>query len=167
MHVVSQRIIGARSSKGLTQEELAESVGVSLRTVQNWEKGTYEPQGKNLRSLSEVLGQTIPYLMGGLDAVQSVDQGMRVSETPQTIAHRCHEYLEMVLNQYQGDSDRQSWVLVELQRKFPVETGERGPTAAPSAGRLAKPKSPLSSTGLDNAAVEAAERASKNRGHLA
>lgn len=36
----------ARERAGLTQEELAEKVGVSLRTVGNWERGTSVPRAK-------------------------------------------------------------------------------------------------------------------------
>jgi transcriptional regulator with XRE-family HTH domain len=44
-----------RKAKGWTQTELAEQVGVSLNTVQNWERGT-EPRPKHRAKLAEVFG---------------------------------------------------------------------------------------------------------------
>lgn len=111
-------------AKGLSQQGLAEAVGCSLRTVQSWEAGEYSPQSKHIRKLSEVLTQEIPHLLGLVENVNSADQGMRLgerlSDEASTIRQRCLEHLNRVLDQYQGNADRQSWVLVELQRKFPV-----------------------------------------------
>jgi transcriptional regulator with XRE-family HTH domain len=41
----------ARKAKGLTQQELANEAGVSLRTVQRIEKGTEEISGFSLRQI--------------------------------------------------------------------------------------------------------------------
>ena len=40
---LSKNIVAARKQAGLTQNKLAELVGVSLRTVQRWESGEREP----------------------------------------------------------------------------------------------------------------------------
>lgn len=53
-----------RKEKKLTQEELANLVGVSRTTVFDWEKGRYFPEGKNLINLAKVLNVTVGYLMG-------------------------------------------------------------------------------------------------------
>ena len=45
----------ARKTKGLTQQELADEAGVSLRTIQRIEKGTEEISGFSLRQISKVL----------------------------------------------------------------------------------------------------------------
>ena len=45
----------ARKRKGLTQQELAERAGVSLRTVQRIEKGTEEISGFSLKQISQIL----------------------------------------------------------------------------------------------------------------
>lgn len=48
-------VVTARRRLGLTQSELAERLGVSLRAVQLWESGEARPQPSKLRKLSEVL----------------------------------------------------------------------------------------------------------------
>ena len=53
---LAKRIKELRSLKGLSQEELSERSGLSLRTVQRIENGETEPRGDSLRRLSMVLG---------------------------------------------------------------------------------------------------------------
>lgn len=50
VEVVKEQIIQARREANLTQAELAEMVGVTTRTVQNWEAGTRQP----FRRLAEI-----------------------------------------------------------------------------------------------------------------
>lgn len=47
-----------RNERGLSQEELAETLQVSRRAVTNWETGAAEPRGKSIRGLDRVLGDT-------------------------------------------------------------------------------------------------------------
>lgn len=54
-HTVNQLIKQSRKLKGLTQQDLANQAGLSLRTVQRIEKGTEEISGFSLRQISQVL----------------------------------------------------------------------------------------------------------------
>ena len=49
----------ARAEKDMTQEALAESVGVSRQTVNAIEKGEYNPTINLCRSICKVLGKTL------------------------------------------------------------------------------------------------------------
>lgn len=40
MKVIGRRIADARLSKGLTQQELADEIGVHVKTIHNFESGT-------------------------------------------------------------------------------------------------------------------------------
>lgn len=51
----------AREEAGLTQAELARRIGVTPRTVWNWEWGHREPRGKYLRLLAEVTGKPVTF----------------------------------------------------------------------------------------------------------
>lgn len=42
----------------LTQEELAQVVGVSKMTIYSWERGETSPRPAHIRKLAEVLGRT-------------------------------------------------------------------------------------------------------------
>ncbi|WP_336830152.1 helix-turn-helix transcriptional regulator [Sphingobacterium multivorum] len=51
----NQLIKRSRKRKGLTQQELADQAGVSLRIVQRIEKGTEEISGFSLKQISQIL----------------------------------------------------------------------------------------------------------------
>lgn len=46
----------ARMTAGLTQQELADKVGVKILTYQRWEMGEFTPKAKSLIKLGEILG---------------------------------------------------------------------------------------------------------------
>lgn len=56
MNQLSDEIIGGRHRLGLSQEELANKSGISLRTIQRIEKGQVSPHAHTLKTLSDVLG---------------------------------------------------------------------------------------------------------------
>ena len=49
---LSEKIIRLRKGRGLSQEELAERLGVSRQAVSRWESGTALPDAGNLRQIS-------------------------------------------------------------------------------------------------------------------
>src|SRR2546430_6973474 len=49
-----QRIMTLRKKTGFTQDEMARQVGVSAKTLRNWEGGVYYPTGDNLQKLIEI-----------------------------------------------------------------------------------------------------------------
>ncbi|MDE7454031.1 MAG: helix-turn-helix domain-containing protein [Clostridia bacterium] len=51
-----EKIFELRKAKGISQEELAEKVGVSRQTVHKWETDSVKPSYENLLALSEALG---------------------------------------------------------------------------------------------------------------
>ena len=55
MSEIGKKIRDVRKQKGLTQEELAESAKINLRTIQRIEKNASEPRGKTLSLICQVL----------------------------------------------------------------------------------------------------------------
>lgn len=45
-----------RKAMGLSQEQLAEAIGVTQTTVSHWERGFVKPRAKHIKMLSDVLG---------------------------------------------------------------------------------------------------------------
>lgn len=62
MKTTGEKIREGRANLGMTQTELAEKIGVTLRTVSKYEKQGVMPRGAHLQKLSEVLGVSIAYL---------------------------------------------------------------------------------------------------------
>jgi transcriptional regulator with XRE-family HTH domain len=59
---LQHRIILARQQKGLTQEELANQAGLSIRTVQRIESGESIPRSFTLKAIAAALGQSYEQL---------------------------------------------------------------------------------------------------------
>lgn len=60
----SQRYAEARRAAGLTQEDVAEILGISTYAVQQWELSMCFPSAHNLLRLSKLYGQTVEQLTG-------------------------------------------------------------------------------------------------------
>lgn len=61
---MGRRFRALRDAAGLTQEQLAHKVGVTVKAVWMWERGTRTPQLKIASRLADVLGCTIDELAG-------------------------------------------------------------------------------------------------------
>lgn len=61
---LGMRIKAAREETGITQEELAEEVGISRAAVARYESGEIEPKIKNLVAIATRLNVTTDYLLG-------------------------------------------------------------------------------------------------------
>ena len=53
---IGAKVKELRVQKGLTQEELADRVGVSRQAVSKWESGTADPSTSNLLALAKLFG---------------------------------------------------------------------------------------------------------------
>ena len=58
-----EKLINLRKAKGLSQEELAEQLGVSRQAVSRWELGSTLPDIPNLLQLCELFGVSADYLV--------------------------------------------------------------------------------------------------------
>ena len=85
---IGSRITAERKRMGLSQEELADKIGVSRQAVSKWETDMSAPDAFNLITLSEVLGTSVEYIVTGKstthsesaeDSAKIVDQAAPVS----------------------------------------------------------------------------------------
>ena len=60
-----ERLNQLRRERGLSQEDLAEVVGVTRQAVQKWESGASRPDMDNLTALADYFGVTLDYLVMG------------------------------------------------------------------------------------------------------
>lgn len=58
-----KRLAAARKEKGLTQQALADAVGVTQVAVANWEHGRRSPSIANLRKVADALGIPVAKLL--------------------------------------------------------------------------------------------------------
>lgn len=71
-----------RKEKELTQEQLAEKLGVTAKTISRWENGNYMPDISLLKPLSELLNVTLNDLLSG-EIVEEEHYQEKVEETIQ------------------------------------------------------------------------------------
>ena len=68
MNTAGKRIAIAREEGGWNQSELARALKVTPQSVQAWESGKNTPRPKKMAEIAAVLGRSVGYLMGDIDA---------------------------------------------------------------------------------------------------
>lgn len=63
MTYLSDKLKAIRISKGLTQKQLAEIIGVSQNAIYNWENGKREPKFDTLRCIADALSVPVGYFI--------------------------------------------------------------------------------------------------------
>lgn len=58
------RIKEIRQKEGLSQQALAKKIGVSYRTIQNWENGVNQIKSEKAQQLADYFGVSVGYLLG-------------------------------------------------------------------------------------------------------
>ena len=106
MKTTGEKIRERRMHLGLTQTELANKIGVTLRTITKYEKQGVMPRGRNLRELAKVLGVSEVYLANE----EIEDETYGLEEAP---------YIDSVRAAYgaKGANDMQN-LLLETQAMF-------------------------------------------------
>lgn len=66
----SQIIKKLRKEKGLTQQEVADIVGITATGVSYWESGNAVPNTETLNKLANYFGVTVNYLLGVKDKIE-------------------------------------------------------------------------------------------------
>lgn len=76
--MLSENLVVLRNLKGLSQEQIAEQVGVSRQAYAKWEKGTSIPDVEKCMALADFYGTTIDSLM----RENSIDSGLKLPPAP-------------------------------------------------------------------------------------
>lgn len=90
MSIVSNRLKIVRTDSGLTQPEIAEKLGITLRTYQSYERGERDISTSVLKSICELLGVSSDYLLGRVNLLDFT------LEPPEQTAQRAWEMMEGV-----------------------------------------------------------------------
>ena len=93
-----ERLKQLRKEKGMTQIELAQSLGVSSGTVAMWETGKRKPQFETLNKLCDLFDRNLSYLVGSSDA--PTPEGLTEENIEQLEAWTVQEDYEDVVRKY-------------------------------------------------------------------
>jgi transcriptional regulator with XRE-family HTH domain len=95
--IFSEKLQLLRKNMGLTQEELAEKIGVSRQAVAKWEAGQVYPDIFNLIQVSDLMNVSVDYL------VKDQDCAVNISREEQTDIDELIEFrLKANVNTYAG-----------------------------------------------------------------
>lgn len=73
--MLSEKIYTLRRKRGLSQEQLAEIIGVSRQAISKWEGGLSVPESEKLIAISEYFNVTLDYLLKeDADCIQKTEQ---------------------------------------------------------------------------------------------
>lgn len=78
---IANRLYEYRKNMGLTQEELAEKIGVSRQAVSKWERSEASPDTDNLIELSKVYGVSLDELLKGKETADNTQTKEEASES--------------------------------------------------------------------------------------
>jgi transcriptional regulator with XRE-family HTH domain len=70
---IADRIQSLRKAKGMSQEELADAVGVSRQAVSKWESEQATPDLDKVVIMSDIFEVTTDYLLKGIEPVKTDD----------------------------------------------------------------------------------------------
>jgi len=90
LKVMGQRIAARRKSLKLTQEEMAEKIGVSTQMISNLELGKKAIRPENLAKVCEVLELSADFVLTGTDTRTAVDA------VAEKLVHLTRDELQMV-----------------------------------------------------------------------
>ena len=76
---ISDRIQSLRKSKGITQEQLADAVGVSRQAVSKWEAEQSIPDLERVVAMAEYFDVTTDYLLRGIEPAPAVEARPRAN----------------------------------------------------------------------------------------
>ena len=98
---MAEKIKFYRQRKNLTQEKLAELIGVSAMTVKRWEWGQRIPRANELMKLAQALNTNMEYLMGQTDMADAPEDktpdeknNLPINNTPEN-ENASEKYLDL------------------------------------------------------------------------
>lgn len=74
MNNIADRIQHLRKSKGISQEELADNIGVSRQAVSKWESEQSTPDLEKIIKMSDFFGVTTDYILKGIEPIEDKEQ---------------------------------------------------------------------------------------------
>ena len=92
-----QYIMQKRKEKNMTQEELAEKLSVSNKTVSKWENGKSMPDYGIVEELCKVLGISVGELLSGEDEAKEEKQLVALLEKLQVVEKHKHILYGIIL----------------------------------------------------------------------
>ncbi len=107
MMSIAQRLVSLRKQKGLTQQALADSIGLHITQVKRYEAGTSQPSLEALKKISQTLRVTTDSLIFETDELEA-DEDLRlqfkaVSNMPEEEQRIVKQLLEGMIIKHEAE----------------------------------------------------------------
>lgn len=99
--------------RAITQQELADLLGIKREIVAYWENGTREPKAEQLYQISKALGVTSDYLLGLTD-IQTLDPEKRSSQEYTGLSDDALSFF----HKYMNDVGEPQWYVIRMVEKL-------------------------------------------------
>ncbi len=97
MKTFSEKLLELRRREGLSQEQLADRLGVTRQSVSKWESGTAAPELAKLVALSDLFSVSVDYLVK--DRLEELE---RPTEAPPPSTARLEKQVEEISQYFRG-----------------------------------------------------------------
>ena len=77
---IANRLVELRKKSGLSQEDLADKLGVSRQAVSKWERAESSPDTDNLICLAKIYGVSLDDILNTDQSVEEIAEDKRLSE---------------------------------------------------------------------------------------
>lgn len=77
---IANRLQKLRKERGLSQEQLADELGISRQAVSKWERAESSPDTDNLICLAKLYGVSLDYLLSTDDTIEEIKETQIVKE---------------------------------------------------------------------------------------
>lgn len=92
---IGKRIQGRRKQMGLTQEQLADKMDVSIQMVSNLERGNKSIRIENLIKLSEILNISTDYILTGKETTEDMQA---LTEQMATLSQKERKMMKLLMD---------------------------------------------------------------------
>ena len=115
---VPERIQELRKQKGISQEELANELGVSRQAVSKWESGQSFPELDNIVALSDYFGVSADYVLKGTETVQAPKSQVPIPTEPKmSLSDRLRRFAERRIRTEENEEKEVIFQLAMTQRQ--------------------------------------------------
>lgn len=94
----SQRLKQLREEKGITQQELAQTLNIGRASISNYELGTRTPDIEILSKLADYFGVTTDYLIGKSDFRTNIDDEIEIKNQELKVLQEKIEQVKKYIN---------------------------------------------------------------------
>ncbi|WP_249630465.1 helix-turn-helix domain-containing protein [Streptococcus uberis] len=115
------RLKELREKNSLTQQELADKIGVSKRTLGYWEKGEVQIKPDKVKKLAEVFNISIPEFLGYQDNIKAIEEA---SQRANNHLKKAIENSDAQVQNFYFLLDDSKEFITNLIKDFETELGE-------------------------------------------